>query len=186
MSLSRLPELSAPWYNCNMQQMHNATDSGAEACAALLLDVVPLVMHTIRSYMREARATDLTVPQFRALAFLNTHPGATLSGVAEHVGLTLPAASRMIDGLVTRNYAERQPSAANRRCIELRLSSDGQQMLEFTKQRTQQALSDLLAPLAPPERATVTAALETLKLAFGTSPGSGVTPVRTQAKHTTS
>ncbi|MGO8948945.1 MAG: MarR family winged helix-turn-helix transcriptional regulator [Ktedonobacterales bacterium] len=166
-----------------MQQMQTTTDIGPEACAALLLDVVPPVMRTIRSYMREARAADLSVPQFRALAFLNTHPGATLSDVAEHVGLTLPASSRMIDGLVARKYAERQPSKTSRRCIELRLSADGHEMLEFTRRHTQDALASLLAPLAAPQRAAVTAALETLKLAFGAVPGSGDLPVHTSTAH---
>src|SRR5271165_7029185 len=120
-----------------MQQMQSTTEGGVEACAGVVLDVVPLVMRTIRNHMRAARAADLSVPQFRALAFLKSHPGATLSDVAEHVGLTLPAASRMIDGLVARNYAERRPSTSNRRCIELRVSTDGYEMVELTRRHTQ-------------------------------------------------
>ncbi|PWT72436.1 MAG: MarR family transcriptional regulator [Chloroflexi bacterium] len=160
-------------YSCNMQQMQDTSDDGPEACAALVLDVVPLIMRRIRTYMRAGRAADLSVPQFRALAFLNTHPGVTLSDVAEHVGLTLPAASRMIDGLVARGYAERRLSSASRRCVELRLSPSGEEMLQITVRHAENALAGLLAPLAPEERGTVMAALATLRVAFTMLPGAG-------------
>jgi DNA-binding MarR family transcriptional regulator len=137
-----------------------------EACAGLLLDVVPLAMRRVRAYMREARAADLSVPQFRALAFLRAHPGATLSDVADHVGLTLPAASRMIDGLVARDYAVRQPSAVNRRCVELRVSDRGREMLEVTRRHTQDALAGILQTLDEDERAAVMRSLETLRMVF--------------------
>src|SRR5579883_3248840 len=161
-----LPRILVLCYNCNMQQMQHATNAGepnesprqhiltdqtvpandnpsAEATAAVVLDVVPLVMRTIRMRMREARAADLSVPQFRALAHLKKHPGVSLSDVAEYVGLTLPAASRMMDGLVARGYAERRLSAISRRSIELRLSAKGLEMLDVTLQHTRQALAEL-------------------------------------------
>jgi DNA-binding MarR family transcriptional regulator len=156
-----------------MQQMQRTSDSSPEACAALVLDVVPLAMRRIRTYMRAGRAADLSVPQFRALAFLNTHPGVTLSDVAEHVGLTLPAASRMIDGLVAHGYAERRLSSTSRRCVELRLSPSGEEMLQITVRHTENALAGLLAPLAAKERETVMAALATLRVAFAMLPGAG-------------
>jgi DNA-binding MarR family transcriptional regulator len=156
-----------------MQQMQHTSDNSPEACAALVLDVVPLAMRRIRTYMRAGRAADLSVPQFRALAFLNSHPGVTLSDVAEHVGLTLPAASRMIDGLVARGYAERRLSSTSRRCVELRLSPSGEEMLQITVRHTENALAGLLAPLAPEERETVMEALTTLRTVFATLPAPG-------------
>jgi len=149
-----------------MQQMQNTIDSGVEACAALLLDVVPLAMRRIRAYMRDARAADLSVPQFRALAFLHAHPGATLSDVADHVGLTLPAASRMIDGLVARDYAVRQPSAVNRRCVELRVSDQGRKMLEVTMRHTQNALAGILKTLDAEQQGVLMRSLATLRMVF--------------------
>jgi DNA-binding MarR family transcriptional regulator len=156
-----------------MQQMQDTIDADVEMCAALVLDVVPLAMRRVRAYMREARAADLSVPQFRALAFLRSHPGATLSELADHVGLTLPAASRMIDGLVARDYAERQPSVTNRRCVELRVSDQGRKMLEVTRRHTQNALARLLQTLNSEQRDVVMLSLETLREVFSAEPSSG-------------
>ena len=64
--------------------------ASASDCAAHLLEIVPAVMRTIRGQMRSHSAAELSVVQFRALAFLNRRAGASLSDLAEHIGLSLP------------------------------------------------------------------------------------------------
>ena len=59
-----------------------------EECARELLEVVPLVMRDIRTQMRSERTPDLTVPQFRTMLFIDRNMGASLSEVAEHIGIT--------------------------------------------------------------------------------------------------
>lgn len=137
-----------------------------DACAALLLETTPLVMRTIRAQMRGYRAADLSVPQFRALGFIRRHAGASLSDVAEHLGLTLPAASRLVDGLVTRDYVERQPKRSDRRTLALTASARGVAMLDTTRERTLADLRERLAPLSDADRAALTAALESLRMLF--------------------
>jgi DNA-binding MarR family transcriptional regulator len=61
------------------------------------------------------RAHGLSVPQFRALGFVHRHAGSSLSEVADHIGLTLPAMSRLIDGLVELQLMRRQSQSADRR-----------------------------------------------------------------------
>jgi DNA-binding MarR family transcriptional regulator len=153
-----------------MQQMHNATnmtaDATPEACAALLMEVAPLVMRTIRSRMRSQRAADLTVPQFRVLGLIRRHPGASLSDAAEHVGLTLSAASRLVDGLVARGYVLRAPSPSDRRAVELTLSPKGAALLEATHHATQEHLAERLTTLSDGERDTLIQALATVREVF--------------------
>jgi DNA-binding MarR family transcriptional regulator len=151
-----------------MQQMQDAIDPAPtpEACASLLMEVAPLVMRNIRASNRSQRADDLTVPRFRALGFVYRHPGASLSGVAEHVGLTSPAASRLVDGLVARGYVVREASAADRRSLALRLSERGATTLEATRQRTQERLAVLLAGVPVGERDGLAHGLETLRALF--------------------
>ena len=91
-------------------------------CAALLLDAVPLVMRTIRAEMRSQRGAACSTPVPEAL-FLRRNAGASLSAVAEHVGLMPPSASKMLDGLIARNLASRRESLTDRRRVTL--GSDG-------------------------------------------------------------
>lgn len=149
-----------------MQQMHNASISAAEAVAAALLESTPLVMRAIRTQMRGHRTADLSVPQFRALGFLHRRPGASLSDLAEHIGLTLAAASRLVDGLVAHGYVERKPSPADRRALELTVSPPGVAMLEASRARTRAYLADLLVALSPEDRETVHRAADILRRLF--------------------
>ena len=150
-----------------MQQMQNATTSEADQVAAALLESVPLVMRTIRAQMRGYRTADLSVPQFRALGFLHRHPGASLTDLAEHIGLTVPAASRLVDGLVARGYVARKPSPADRRTLELTVSPPGVAMLEASRARARAHLAELLATLSPEDREAVQRGADILRGLFG-------------------
>ena len=138
-----------------------------EDCARSLLDIVPLVMREIRAQMRSHRGLDLSVPQFRALAFLRRKPEASLSDVASHIGTSLPSMSKLVDGLVERGLVERETSAADRRCLTLRLTSEGTALLQSARQGTQAYLSKSLARLSPEDQAIVTRGLGILSALFG-------------------
>ena len=137
-----------------------------DACAITVLEIVPLVMRNIRREMRHHRGSDLSVPQFRTLAFLNGNEGASLSDVAEHIGLTLPSASKLVDGMVGRNIIIRKSSEDDRRRIMLSLSSLGKDTLHTAYQATQTYLADLLAVLSEGDRHTIMQAMRILEPVF--------------------
>ncbi|MCC7360036.1 MAG: MarR family transcriptional regulator [Anaerolineales bacterium] len=143
-----------------------------EACAREVLDVMPLVMRTVRAEMRRHRAPGLTVPHFRALAFLGNNAGASLSEVAEHVGLQLPSMSTLIDGLVTRGLVSRAPSATDRRRVTLNLTPSGQATLATSRRHSQDKLAARLASLSATEQATIMQAMQALRVAFTPEPES--------------
>src|SRR5580698_4517559 len=94
-------------------------------CAAELLEVVPLMMRVIRAKVRSHSSPELTMPQFRALAFLGRNEGAMLGDVANFLTLTLSAASKLVDGLVTANLVTRESDTVDRRRIVLKLTPLG-------------------------------------------------------------
>src|SRR5579859_1529746 len=87
----------------------------AEECAVQLVDTVPLVTRTIRAEMRRHRGSNLSVPQFRTLAYIGRHPGTSLSEVADHIELTRATMSTMIDRLNARGLGMRQYATDDRR-----------------------------------------------------------------------
>jgi len=130
-------------------------------CAREVLDVIPSVMRFIRAEVRRHRSHDLSVPQFRSLGFINRNPGTQLSALAEHLGLTPPSASKLVDGLVRRQLVERQLSSADRRCITLHLTPAGKTLTQDSYQASQATFSRLFAGLAESERTNI---LETMHL----------------------
>lgn len=152
-----------------MQLLHQETNtpsSGAE-CAAAVMEVVPLVMRRIRTQMRRQRAPSLSVPQLRALIYLYRNQGASLSDVADHVGLGLPSMSKAIDVLVDRGLVLRRVSASDRRYASLRLSARGRGELKRARGTTEARLAEALKGLSASEGATVVAAMKTLGRVFG-------------------
>jgi DNA-binding MarR family transcriptional regulator len=140
--------------------------SSMDECAREVLETVPPVMRVIRSELRKHGARELSVPQFRTLNFLSGHKGTSLSEVAEHIGLTLPSMSTLIDGLVTRNFAVRRTHPNDRRRMTLELTERGQSTLRRARVATQEYLAELLESLSPDDRNTVTKSMRILRSIF--------------------
>ena len=134
-------------------------EGGAE-----LLEIVPQLMRVIRDQMRQHRTADLSVPEFRALGFINQHSGTSLIAVAEHIGLSSASMCRLIDGLVTRSLVkrERKHDAVDRRYVTLELTARGRAILKSARATTQAYLTEVLATLSPAERAMVVQAMQLL------------------------
>jgi len=135
-------------------------------CARELLDAVPPVMRVIRNEMRRQSKPELSVPQFRVLSFLNRKPGESLSAVADHIGLTRPAMSILVDGLVNRKLVVRETDPGDRRRLTLSLTRQGASLYTAARQRTQERLSTRLEGLTPEERQTLAVTLHQLRGLF--------------------
>jgi len=138
-----------------------------------LLDVVPIVMRDIRSEMRSRRSHDLTVPQFRTLAFVNRNTGSSLLEVANFMGLTPPSASRLVDVLISRGFMTREEQATDRRRVKLTVTRRGLAVLKTCREGTLAHLSDKLSCLAPEDREGIVRAMQTLRSVFATDTHKG-------------
>jgi DNA-binding MarR family transcriptional regulator len=138
-----------------------------ESCAREVLEVVPAVMRFIRDQVRHRRAAGLSLPQFRTLTFLSRVQDSSLSAVAGHLGLTLPAMSRLINGLVADGLVRRQTVATNRRQIALTLTAQGRAKLEKVRSEIRRQLAGWLRVLSVPEQKTVQRAMRMLRNVFG-------------------
>ena len=137
-----------------------------EVCATTVLEVVPLVMRNIRTEMRKNRGSDLSVPQFRTLAYLSQNEGSSLSDVAEHIGLSLPSASKLVDGLVNRKLILRKPSEDDRRRIMLSLTPGGRSTLDVAVHATETYLASVLSTLPEADCHAVQTAMQILRPLF--------------------
>jgi DNA-binding MarR family transcriptional regulator len=137
-----------------------------EECAREVLGVVPLVMRGIRKQLRKHGAQVLSVPQFRTLLFISRNKGASLSEVAEHIGLTMPSMSALVDGLVTRNYVVRRTHQYDRRRMTLILTERGETTLRAAREGTQAYLRERFSRFSEAERGTIVRAMRILGQVF--------------------
>jgi DNA-binding MarR family transcriptional regulator len=136
------------------------------ACGREVLDVVPLAMRAIRAELRKHGAKEVSVPQFRTLAYLNQHEGTSLSDVAEHIGLTLPSMSALVDSIVMKGLVIRQTHPEDRRRMTLTLTERGRATLRVAHEAAASYLEEKIGQLSATERATVIEAMQVLKRIF--------------------
>jgi DNA-binding MarR family transcriptional regulator len=153
-----------------MKQLHKESDkslaSPEPSCAALLMDVIPFVMRYIRMEMRSRRMRGLSIPQFRTLVFLDRNEGASLSEVANNIGLTLPSASKIIDALVTRKLVIRTALPDDRRYSSLKLTKLGRATLMQARHGTEASLAEKIAALSPAQQAMIVETMQALGSIF--------------------
>ena len=137
-----------------------------DVCAQEILEVVPVVMRTIRAEMRRHRTADLSVPQFRTLAFIDRRPTRRCRTWPSTSGLTLPSMSKIVEGLVVRKFVTRQTHAADRRRMTLALTARGLTALQTSRAATRACLAEDLAALSDRQRETIVQAMEILRPVF--------------------
>ncbi|MDM9383953.1 MarR family transcriptional regulator [Chlorogloeopsis sp. ULAP01] len=138
----------------------------SQECAARVMDTIPLLMRFIRADMRTHSADSLSIPQLRSLAFLKRNPGASLSEVAEHLGVTCATASTTIERLVQRNLVQRTDHPQERRRVVLNLTQQGKQLLEESQDKTRAHIANILENLTPEQVSQIEEGLTLLKNVF--------------------
>ena len=124
--------------------------SQSAPCAFHLLEVIPRVMDTIRSLVRDERG-GLTVPQLRVLALLDRQPQATLAEVATFIGIGAPTASAMIKTLGRKNLIRTTPGKDDRRTMAITLTDHGQALVVRAKDAAHAHLAERLSHLSHTE-----------------------------------
>jgi DNA-binding MarR family transcriptional regulator len=135
-------------------------------CARELMETAPKIVQAIRVEMRRGHGTDLSIPQFRTMAFVQRNPDASLSDLADHLGLTLPSVSKLVDGLVKQKLISRQESVLDRRRLTLVLTPDGESIVHSAREGALANLTKIISHLSRDELVTIHQALELLSPLF--------------------
>ena len=130
-----------------------------DSCAHALMDTTPQIIQSIRVEMRRGRGPDMSIPQFRTLRFIQRKPDSSLSDLAEHLGLTLPSASKLVDGLVKQKLLTRKESAEDRRRLTLMLTQTGTSIVDSARASARIHLADKLKRLSDDDLETISQAM---------------------------
>jgi DNA-binding MarR family transcriptional regulator len=149
--------------NSTAPQLTPATAAESESNVAdRLLEIVPRATRRIRRQMRAHGTPGLTVAQLRAMIYLRREPGAGLSALADHLGMSLPASSALAQRLVVAGMIDRTGDPIERRRIRLQLTKSGADHLAGAQAAVRGWLADELAALSPAEQARLAGGLEML------------------------
>ncbi|HWE02948.1 MAG TPA: MarR family transcriptional regulator [Tepidisphaeraceae bacterium] len=151
-----------------MQLLSDAStaDIRPQKCAKQMIETIPLVMQFMRRQMRKASSRKLSIAQLRTLNFVSKHDLPSLSCAAEFIGLSLPAMSRLVDGLVKADLLTRRACADDRRHVRLAVTPVGQSALDESWKSTHVRLADEVAAMKPQDCRTISAAMDILRQSF--------------------
>jgi len=108
---------------------------------------------------------DLTVPQLRVMVILSRTASASLSEVAEQIGISPSNASRTCDQLVRRGLVVRTEDQDDRRRLSLAPSAAGRRMLRQVMRRRQNLLERIVGAMPEKEQRALMTALDAFNLA---------------------
>lgn len=117
---------------------------------------------TLLGMMGDLGALDLSFTQFATLLYLENQAKVNLTEIATVLSRSLPAISRMVDGLVRRGFVVREEDQADRRVKQLRLSDEGRQFIAAMEQARVRAQLAVMDFLSESEYADVARAMELL------------------------
>jgi DNA-binding MarR family transcriptional regulator len=95
---------------------------------------------------------DSSFSQVKMLFLLEDGGEHSVKEIAQRLGLSLPAASRAVDGLIQRGYVSRRESATDRRSRLVALTGDGRAVVERVLRARLQTLEAFADELTPEER----------------------------------
>lgn len=146
-----------------------APEQGADArrdtgLAADLYALVVFLHKNCNADLFEALGTlDLTLTQVKLLHHLEDQPRElTLKEAAELVHVSLPAASRMVDDLVRRGFAQRREDDEDRRMKRVCLTDGGRTVIRRLNAARLSGLEQFAQTLNPSERRSLAQALSKL------------------------
>lgn len=132
-------------------------------CAATVMDTFHTMMRTIGPEARRHSSSDLSMQQFRTMRTIEKHQGTSLSLVSEHLGATLSATSKLVDGLVEKGWVRRDIDEDDRRRLTLALTDAGAELMKSAHMEVINCLSEKLASLTSGECAMLNLAMDLLR-----------------------
>jgi DNA-binding MarR family transcriptional regulator len=138
-----------------------ATVVSAKELAGELLELWSLLMRgSSRQMFAILGELDLTLTQMKTLGLLDDCVAeVSVKELSERLGLSLPATSRTVDGLLRRGLLSRHEDTEDRRIKRVRLTDDGRAMVQRIVTARLQGLESYAASLSDDQRAALMAAL---------------------------
>ena len=133
----------------------------AQALAQAIGDLMKsLLTHTGRDFFQAIDGLQLSFTQIKTAQFLaETKEPLSLGAIGDHLGLSLPAVSRAVDGLVKRGLCTRTEDPADRRSKRIVITARGRRLYERLHEIRVAGIREWAEGLDPAERDALLQAL---------------------------
>jgi DNA-binding MarR family transcriptional regulator len=127
-------------------------DSSQLSQSAAAIDSAAEALVRIWTGPQSAPGVPVPATQLRVLFVVEQRGAINLSGLASELGALLSSASRLCDRLEAAGLIVRESGQQSRREIAIRLSPDGEALLERVRQERKEEITKVLARMSPGAR----------------------------------
>lgn len=118
--------------------------------------------HVSHAFSRKLEAHDVTVAEWVVMRDLLDRPDAAPSAVAERIGMTRGAITKLVDRLTAKKLVERKPGRDDRRYQTLALTSAGRSLVPKLAALADRNDGEFFGHLRPAERHALEQTLKAL------------------------
>lgn len=130
--------------------MREECTSFAEKLTGLFSEIVVKTM-TVQ-LLRELEELDISLSQLQALTFVAEHGKCSVGAIADGLGVTHPAAVKLVDKLARKELVTRAVAAMDHRQAEIGVTAEGRRLVNRVRQERAQRLTSVLDRMSPEER----------------------------------
>jgi MarR family transcriptional regulator, negative regulator of the multidrug operon emrRAB len=143
-----------------MAQPDNGAVRGGGHAANILGALAVLIQDRVEGVWQAS--LDLSPMAAAALVQIDNEPGSSIEAVASRIGLTHSATVRVVDKLAERGLVDKDRARKDARAQSLTLSRAGKRLAQQLHEARNQVTDDLLADLAPAQRAALEQTIRTI------------------------
>lgn len=114
---------------------------------------------------------EVTFAQVYVLRYLHQWGPRTIGQIARGLGITSPAATKLVDRLVAKRLVARREGLRDRRVTEVRLTPPGKKLVERFRARRRERLSRIVERMSSEQQARFVQGLEAFIAAAETETG---------------
>jgi len=115
-------------------------------------------------FAEECAAFDLTSVQYAALVAIRTHPDVDATGLSQLIAFDRSTLGSVLERLEAKGWVLRSGSPKDRRVKLLRLTLDGERLLQQVEPAVRRVQERLLEPLSPADQAAMLRSLRQLAI----------------------
>lgn len=138
------------------------TQSNTDSAYTLAQLTLQLVGTCQRRQEMIAEEAHLALSEFKCLRAFGTDTSLTVKEIAERMNLTSSRLTRIIDGLVEKNYATRHMDEIDRRIINVVLNDEGRSVASRVSAECVRVYEKVLEDIDPEVRARIIEAIRVL------------------------
>ncbi len=140
---------------------------------------------TLRDFTRHAKSDekDLTIAQLNTLMVIRDMGEMTIKELADAMQVSAPSASTMADRLVDLGCVNREHSRVDRREVHVRISAEGQRIIDRLENHVLQSIVQILEAVGPDWAERWCEVYAKVREAISEGTKSGLTPVREQSSY---